>query len=119
MGKFRVPTTPEQWAKQAEVPPAEVVVNPEMPEIRVAKVQSALSAEGPDTGPTVQRYPWMGLNPKVIKYQQVRLPEPLHAKLMWLASHVGGESGHSIALKGIEEKVNALLIKQGVDPRLV
>ena len=119
MGKFRVPTTPEQWAKQAEVPPAEVVVSPEVSEIRVAMMQSALSAEGPDTEATTQRYPWMGLNPKVIKYQQVRLPEPLHAKLMWLGSHVGGESGHSIALKGIEEKVNALLIEQGVDPRLV
>lgn len=104
MGKFRVPTTPEQWAKQAEAPPSEVIVNP---------------TEGLNTGATALRYPWMGLNPKVIKYQQVRLPEPLHAKLMWLSSHVGGVSGHSIALKGIEEKVNVLLIEQGVDPHFV
>jgi hypothetical protein len=49
--------------------------------------------------------PWDGLDPRIIKAFQLRLPAPLHAKLKYLGETTAGESSHSIVLEAIEEAV--------------
>ncbi len=49
--------------------------------------------------------PWLTANPRIIMQFNVRMPEPLHAKLRWLGENTT-DSMHAIALQAIEEVVN-------------
>jgi hypothetical protein len=57
--------------------------------------------------------PWLQANPRVIRHFQVRLPEPLHAKLAWL-SEQGEGSIHEIVMAGVDAEVERRLAKRGV-----
>ena len=48
-------------------------------------------------------------NPRIKVVFQVRMTEPLHLKLKYLADNMPNESMHSIALNAIEEKANSLI----------
>lgn len=79
------------------------------------------AAEG-DSG-ALER-PWKDKNPRVIEYFQLRLPEPLHAKLLFVAamtprSAAKGSrtpSAHSIALDALEKELDKRLRKMGYKP---
>lgn len=55
--------------------------------------------------------PWDQANPKVKTVFSLRLPEPLHAKLSWLAENMPNESMHSIIMQAVEDRVGELLAK--------
>lgn len=61
--------------------------------------------ESPQRPPAVPVRPWDGLDPRIVKAFQLRLPAPLHAKLKWLGETTAGESTHSIILEAIEQAV--------------
>jgi len=52
--------------------------------------------------------PWTTANPRIKMQFNMRLPEPLHAKLKWLGENTP-DSMHSIAMEAIEEVVNKRL----------
>jgi hypothetical protein len=53
--------------------------------------------------------PWEAANPRVKVVFSVRMDEPLHKKLAYVAEHVPGTSMHSIMLEAAREKIDALL----------
>lgn len=55
--------------------------------------------------------PWDKANQKVRTVFSLRVPEPLHMKLTWLAENMPNESMHSIAIKAVEDRVNDLIAK--------
>lgn len=53
--------------------------------------------------------PWEKANPRIKVPFVVRMDEPLHAKLTYVAERLPGTSMHSIALHAITEKLDKLL----------
>ncbi len=70
------------------------------------------AAESPHQPPVAPGRPWDGLDPRIIKPFQLRLPAPLHAKLKWLGETTAGESCHSIILEAIEDAVSRRLAER-------
>lgn len=103
-----------QPAPEPQVAPAQLA-EPDAPE-------DDESLEAADSG-TLER-PWKDKNPRVIEYFQLRLPEPLHAKLLFVAamtprSTAKGSrmpSAHSIALDALEKDLDRRLRKMGYKP---
>jgi hypothetical protein len=53
--------------------------------------------------------PWELANPRVKIVFSVRMDEPLHAKLAYVAERLPGTSMHSIMLQAANEKLDALI----------
>lgn len=53
--------------------------------------------------------PWDTANPRIKVPFTVRMNEPLHAKLAWVAERLPGTSMHSIMLDAVTEKLDALI----------
>lgn len=64
-----------------------------------------------------QAMPWENCNPKITKFVQLRMSEPLDAKLQWIKDNsVGVPSKHALILEAVEKLADeriAELKKQG------
>jgi hypothetical protein len=60
-----------------------------------------------------QPYPWTEANPRIVKQYNVKLDEPLHAKLAWLSDHGRGSIAR-IMMVGIRAEAERLLRLHGV-----
>jgi len=58
-------------------------------------------------------YPWQTANPKVKIAFQLRLTEPMHARLKWLSDQKGEGSIHEIILSALEDKVDKMIKEHG------
>lgn len=53
--------------------------------------------------PAKETFPWTDANPKIVKFVQVRAPEPLHLKLAWIkANSIGVPSVHELIIETLE-----------------
>lgn len=55
------------------------------------------------------KLPWENANPRIKLVFNLRLPEPLHAKVKYLGETRVGESMHSIIVRGIEAEIQRML----------
>lgn len=81
--------------------------------IRGAATRTAVSTptEAPSAPPkpVAGPKPWELANPRVKVVFSVRMNEPLHAKLAYVAERIPGTSMHSIMLQAANEKLDALI----------
>lgn len=78
---------------------------PEKPRQRASKPRP-----GKGRAPTAPAWPWSDANPKITKFVQVRMPEPLDIKLDWIKQNsIGQISKHEIILKAIEAAADRLV----------
>ncbi len=59
--------------------------------------------------PKAEPKPWETANPRVKIVFSVRMNEPLHAKLAYVAERLPGTSMHAIMLQAANEKLDALI----------
>ena len=97
--KFRSPMEFVEAATTNQPPPAPKPPAP--PADAVAPVAPAPPAKTP--------MPWDLANPRVKVPFTVRMNEPLHAKLAWVAERMPSASMHSIMVDAATEKLDALI----------
>lgn len=108
-----IPAQPESQESPASAP-KEARTTPDTTEPKKTAPGPANQAAGPWAG---QGAPWKDANPRVKVPFTARLPEPLHARLRWLAENTAGTSMHAIALQALEREVARRLREQGIDPK--
>lgn len=90
---------------------------PGKPRAKTAKAPGKTGAKkGQGKAPPAEVYPWADANPKITKFVQVRMPEPLHIKLAWIkANSIGAASVHDLILGAITEMADQRIerIKKG------
>lgn len=105
---FRSPLAgPLGFVRGANENPAPTVISPEKKRVDVP----GPSQEEESSAYLLAPFYIESGDPRVIIPFQVRLPEPLHLKLKFLADHLPNESMHSISLSAIEEKADNLVME--------
>lgn len=65
----------------------------------------------PKPKPLSKPKPWEAANPRVKVPFTLRMDEPLHAKLAYVAERLPGTSMHSIMMQAAQEKLDALILE--------
>lgn len=93
-----------------ETPMARVTIGAKAGDVEAGRTdaqEAAPQAEKAKTKGKVQKkpaeqMPWDEANPKVMKFVQVRMPEPLHQKLAWIKQNsIGVPSVHDLILTAL------------------
>ena len=75
---------------------------------KAPKVQKPKKEQG--RAPAKESYPWETANPKIIKFVQVRTPEPLLHKLDFIKANTLGNTGrHEIILEILEQAADKMI----------
>ncbi len=101
-------------AKQGFRSPSEFVRDADAPPTPAPAPPAAAPAPAAPQGPKIPHpAPWADASPRVIVHFGLRVPEPLHLKLKWLADNTAGESMHSLALEALRRDVDRRLAAFG------
>lgn len=95
------------------------VVKLDTPANEVTQV-TAPEAETPVAVPPIPGLPWEGVDPRILSFFQIRMPEPLKKKIEWLELQrlLRGERSnsrgmkHEIALSALEREIDRLVAKE-------
>lgn len=100
-------------AAPAKVAPAPAPARPTKPKAN-ARPSDGKKGKGQKQESKREPMPWDDANPRVVAGFQLRLPEPLHRKLAWIAANTPGQSSiHAFVLAAVEAAVAARLGSDG------
>lgn len=75
----------------------------------VVSAPAPVKEAAPKPKPVAKPKPWESANPRVKVPFTLRMDEPLHAKLAYVAERLPGTSMHAIMMQAASEKLEALI----------